>query len=87
MENFYDTISMKIEQIISPDGYISDITRQRSTARKFCRRDSPFPMSQIISGGPSKRRKPFIFSGRSGNAQIGIKTDLLSPETVPEIEG
>jgi predicted Rossmann-fold nucleotide-binding protein len=77
---------MKIEQIISPDGYItaiqgkidnSDILKARFT----------FPDVSDYIRGAIKEGKPFLFSGRSGNAQIGINTDILSPETVPELEG
>ena len=77
---------MKIEQIISPDGYISDIPGKVDgtdilQARFF------FPDVSDYIRGAIREDKPFIFSGRSGNAQIGIKTDLLSPKTVPVVDG
>lgn len=76
---------MEIAQIISPDGYISDILDKIEgtdiqQARFF------FPDISDYIRGALKEEKPFLFSGRSGNAQIGIKTDLLSPETVPIID-
>ncbi len=76
---------MKIAQIISPDGYISDI---QSKIDAFATLEARFffpDVSDYIRGA-LKEEKPFLFSGRSGNAQIGIKTELLSPETVPEID-
>lgn len=77
---------MKIEQIISPDGYISDIPGKIDGTEIFQARFS-FPDVSDYIRGAIKEEKPFIFSGRSGNAQIGIKTDLLSPKTIPVIEG
>ena len=75
---------MEIAQIISPDGYISKIMDKVEgtdilQARFF------FPDVSDYIRGSLKEGKPFIFSGRSGNAQIGIKTDLFSPETVPVV--
>ncbi len=77
---------MKIFQIISPDGHISDIQdtldgTDTLQARFF------FPHVSDYIRGAIREGKPFIFSGRSGNAQIGIKTDLLSLETVPVVDG
>lgn len=76
---------MKIAQIISPDGYISDIPGKVDGTDILQARFS-FPDVSDYIRGAIKEEKPFIFSGRSGNAQIGIKTDLLSPKTVPMID-
>ena len=76
---------MKIEQIISPDGYISDIPGKVDGTDILQARFS-FPDVSDYIRGAIREEKPFIFSGRSGNAQIGIKTDLLSPKTVPVID-
>jgi len=77
---------MKIFQIISPDGYISDVPGKVDGSDILQARFSFFEVSDYIRGA-LKEDKPFIFSGRSGNAQIGIKTDLLSAKTVPLIDG
>ena len=77
---------MKIEQIISSDGYISDIQGKDGATDSLRARFSFRDVSDYIRGA-IKECKPFVFSGRSGNAQIGIKTDLLTPDTVPEIDG
>jgi predicted Rossmann-fold nucleotide-binding protein len=77
---------MKIAQIISPDGYISDIPG-RIDGTDILQARFFFPDVSDYIRGAIKEEKPFIFSGRSGNAQIGIKTDLLSPKTVPVIDG
>ncbi|TKB24022.1 DNA transporter [Desulfopila sp. IMCC35006] len=77
---------MKIEQIISPDGYISDIPGKVDGTDILQARFS-FPDVSDYIRGAIREEKPFIFSGRSGNAQIGIKTDLLSPKTVPVVDG
>ncbi len=76
---------MNIEQIISPDGYISDIPGKVDGTDILQARFS-FPDVSDYIRGAIREEKPFIFSGRSGNAQIGIKTDLLSPRTVPVID-
>ena len=77
---------MKIDQIISPDGHISDIQGTLDGTDILQARFSFPDVSDYIRGAINEG-KPFIFSGRSGNAQIGIKTDLLSPATVPLVEG
>jgi hypothetical protein len=77
---------MKIEQIISSDGYISEIQGKVDGVDILQARFS-FPDVSDYIRGALKEEKPFVFSGRSGNAQIGIKTDLLSPQTVPVIDG
>ena len=76
---------MKINQIISPDGYISDIKGKVEDTDILQALFSFTDVSDYIRGS-LKEGKPFVFSGRSGNAQLGINTDLLSPETVPRIE-
>lgn len=78
-------MSMKIAQIISPDGYISSITERKEKDAVLKASFSFHNVSDYIRGALLED-KPFIFSGRSGNAQIGIKTDLLSKETKPVIE-
>jgi len=76
---------MKIEQIISPDGYISEILG-KVEGTDILQAQFSFPDVSDYIRGAIKEEKPFIFSGRSGNAQIGIKTDLLSPHTLPVID-
>jgi len=77
---------MKINQIISQDGYISDIRGELDDADILQARFSFPDVSDYIRGAINEG-KPFIFSGRSGNAQIGIKTDILSSETIPVVDG
>lgn len=93
---------MKIAQIISPDGYISCIqgkshkndenggVKEREAGEQnndVLKARFHFPdVSEYIRGAINEK-KPFLFTGRSGNAQIGIKTDILSPETVPVVDG
>ncbi len=77
---------MKVAQIISPDGYISAMQDSVGITDILEARFS-FPDVSDYIRGAIKEDKPFIFSGRSGNAQIGIRTDLRSPETVPVIDG
>ena len=77
---------MEIAQIISLDGYISKLQGNVEGADILKARFS-FPDVSDYIRGALKEQKPFIFSGRSGNAQIGIKTDLLSPQTAPVIDG
>ncbi|MGW8192825.1 MAG: LOG family protein [Desulforhopalus sp.] len=77
---------MKINQIISSDGYISEIKGEIDGTDALQARFS-FPHVSDYIRGAIGEGKPLLFSGRSGNAQIGIKTDLLSSETVPVVEG
>jgi predicted Rossmann-fold nucleotide-binding protein len=77
---------MKITQIISPDGYISDISGKIDDTDILQAKFS-FPDVSDYIRGAIREEKPFIFSGRSGNAQIGIKTDLLSLKTMPVVDG
>ncbi|MFH1153255.1 MAG: LOG family protein [Pseudomonadota bacterium] len=76
---------MEIVQIISPDGYISAIDETAREADSIAARFH-FPFVSDYIRGAIREHKPFMFTGRSGNAQIGIKTDLLTPDTVPVIE-
>ncbi len=76
---------MKIEQIISPDGHISAIPG-RIDGTDILQARFSFPNVSDYIRGAIKEDKPFIFSGRSGNAQIGIKTDLLASKTAPVID-
>ncbi len=77
---------MKIAQIISSDGYISDIQGKAEDKADILLAHFFFPNVSDYIRGALEEGKPFFFSGRSGNAQIGIKTDILSPETVPLID-
>jgi len=77
---------MKINQIISPDGYISEI-RGKIDGSDALQAKFSFPDVSDYIRGAIKEEKPFLFSGRSGNAQLGINTDMLSPETVPVVKG
>ena len=66
---------MQIFQIISPDGYISDLhERDEDTGILSARFHFPLVSDYIRSA--VREGKPYFFTGRSGNAQIGIKTDL-----------
>jgi len=77
---------MKIDQIISPDGHIN-VIHDRKKEEKILRAQFLFPFVSDYICGAIKEGKPFIFSGRSGNAQIGIKTDQLSRDKLPGIDG
>ncbi len=78
---------MKIFQIVSQDGYISDIPDSIEKAADVLQARFSFPdVSDYIRSAISEG-KPFIFSGRSGNAQIGIKAELITPETLPVVDG
>ncbi|WP_035239936.1 LOG family protein [Desulfobacter vibrioformis] len=80
---------MNIPQIVSPDGYIDTIApRTSGDAQMDVRFLFPKVSDYIVSS--LKEGKPWFFSGRSGNAQIGLLTDTHMPgETppVPEIDG
>lgn len=76
---------MKINQIISPDGHISDLLGIVD-GTDILQAQFSFPDVSDYIRGAIKEGKPFLFSGRSGNAQLGINTDLLSPDTLPVIE-
>ena len=77
---------MEIPQIISPDGHIH-VIHPRDNGEKILRAQFLFPFVSDYICGAIKEGKPYIFSGRSGNAQIGIKTDQLASDTLPRIEG
>lgn len=76
---------MKIAQIISPDGHISAIEGHQQDSGILQAQFSFLNISDYICGA-LKESKPFVFSGRSGNAQIGIKTDLMNHKAFPAIE-
>ena len=80
---------MDIPQIVSPDGYIDTIAlRTSEEAQMDVRFLFPKVSDYIVSS--LKEGKPWFFSGRSGNAQIGLLTDTHMPgETppTPEIDG
>jgi hypothetical protein len=66
---------MQIFQIISPDGYIADLhDREENSPILAAQFHFPFVSDYIRSA--IREKKPYFFTGRSGNAQIGIKTDL-----------
>jgi predicted Rossmann-fold nucleotide-binding protein len=77
---------MKIHQIVSSDGYINSIKGKGDNGETLAA-DFSFPDVSDYILAALKEGKPFFFSGRSGNAQLGIKTDLASTATLPEIEG
>jgi predicted Rossmann-fold nucleotide-binding protein len=77
---------MQIFQIISPDGYIADLhDREENSAILAARFHFPFVSDYIRSA--IREGKPYFFTGRSGNAQIGIKTDLAEDGAQPVMEG
>ena len=76
---------MTIAQIISSDGYIGKINK-RKKEETLLDAQFYFPHVSDYIQGAIKENKPFIFSARSGNAQIGIKTDRSIGEK-PVIEG
>ena len=80
---------MDIPQIVSPDGYIDTIAPGTSgEAQMDVRFLFPKVSDYIVSS--LKEGKPWFFSGRSGNAQMGLLTDTHMPgETppAPEIDG
>lgn len=78
-------IAMEISQIISPDGYINAI-HGRKKERKVLTAEFLFPFVSDYICGAIQEGKPFFFTGRSGNAQIGIKTSQKVPGKAPVIE-
>lgn len=76
---------MTVTQIISSDGYIHKIHDKKKNGNMITARFY-FPHVSDYIKGAIKEDKPFIFSARSGNAQIGIKTDRVSPKEAPVIE-
>ncbi len=77
---------MQIFQIISPDGYIAELHDQKEDNGILASRFH-FPLVSDYICSAIREKKPFVFSGRSGNAQIGIKTDLAENSSPPVIEG
>ncbi|WP_022667550.1 LOG family protein [Desulfospira joergensenii] len=75
---------MDISKIISPDGYIKTIHHRKKDllSADFC-----FPFVSDYICGAIKENKPFFLSGRSGNAQMGIKIQEKPGKTGPVIEG
>lgn len=76
---------MTIAQIISSDGYVHDIAKKKKDAETVKARFY-FPHVSDYILGSLREKKPFIFSARSGNAQIGIKTGLAPGGEGPVIE-
>ena len=76
---------MEIPQIISPDGHINAI-HPRKKGENLLRAEFLFPFVSDYICGALREGKPYIFSGRSGNAQIGIKTAQFSQDKLPRIE-
>jgi predicted Rossmann-fold nucleotide-binding protein len=66
---------MQIFQIISPDGYIADL-QDRNADTGILGARFHFPLVSDYIRSALREGKPYFFTGRSGNAQIGIKTDL-----------
>jgi len=77
---------MTIAQIISSDGYIHKIRRKKK-GTDIVNAQFYFPHVSDYIQGSIREKKPFIFSARSGNAQIGIKMDRVSLNEVPVLEG
>ncbi|MFO7749207.1 MAG: LOG family protein [Desulfobacteraceae bacterium] len=76
---------MTIAQIISSDGYINKLHRKNGE-KDTVMAQFVFPHVSDYIQGAIQEKKPFIFSARSGNAQIGIKTDITSPGEIPAIQ-
>ena len=76
---------MTIAQIISSDGYVHDIAKKKKDTETVKARFY-FPHISDYILGSLREKKPFIFSARSGNAQIGIKTGLAPGGESPDIE-
>ncbi len=80
---------MDIPQIISPDGYINRII-DKDPGEDRIRAQFLFPQVSDYIIQSLKEGKPYFFSGRSGNAQMGILTDTHLPDEdppVPDIDG
>lgn len=76
---------MTIAQIISSDGYVHDIAKKKKDTETVNARFY-FPHVSDYILGSLREKKPFIFSARSGNAQIGIKTALVPGGEGPAFE-
>nr|WP_300455468.1 LOG family protein [Desulfobacula sp.] len=77
---------MTIAQIISSDGYIHSIRGEENNT-DIVKAQFYFPHVSDYIQGAIREKKPFIFSARSGNAQIGIKMDRISPDEAPVLDG
>ena len=77
---------MEIPQIISPDGHIFTIEPRKDNEES---RNAVFHFSSVSDYIRSSvnEKKPFCFTGRSGNAQIGLNTVPQTPETLPVVDG
>lgn len=75
---------MRINQIVSSDGYIGSIIGKDEQGDGL-KTEFSFPDVSDYIQAALKEGKPFFFSGRSGNAQLGIKTDLTAG-TKPDIQ-
>ncbi|MCG8565457.1 MAG: LOG family protein [Desulfobacterales bacterium] len=67
---------MEIPRIISPDGYLVE-TFDPGDDGQSIRARFRFPWVSDYVRGALAEGKPYVFSGRSGNAQMGIHTDLV----------
>jgi predicted Rossmann-fold nucleotide-binding protein len=77
---------MTIAQIISSDGYIHSIRGEKNST-DIVKAQFYFPHVSDYIQGAIREKKPFIFSARSGNAQIGIKMDRSAPDEAPVLDG
>lgn len=79
-----------IPQIISPDGYIHTIQEKKAKAGgepiELIEAAFYFPSVSDYIRGAIAEGKPYFFVGRSGNAQIGVKTDQVPSEAIPVID-
>ncbi|SMD05937.1 Predicted Rossmann fold nucleotide-binding protein [Desulfocicer vacuolatum DSM 3385] len=77
---------MDIPQIISPDGHIFSIEprKEKEESRNAV---FHFPSVSDYIRSAVNEKKPFCFTGRSGNAQIGLDAVPKSPETLPVVDG
>ncbi len=77
---------MEIPQIISPDGHIFTIEPREENQEV---RNAVFHFTGVSDyiRGAVNEKKPFCFTGRSGNAQIGLNTIPRTPETLPVVDG
>ncbi|MCG8619397.1 MAG: DNA transporter, partial [Desulfobacterales bacterium] len=73
---------MDIPKIISPDGYINAIF-DRDPSADLVNAEFLFPQVSDYITGALKEGKPWFFSGRSGNAQMGLLTDTHMPGETP----
>ena len=68
---------MDISRIISPDGYLFETFDPDENGRSV-RARFRFPWAPDYIRGAVMEGKPYLFSGRSGNAQLGIRADVLN---------